>query len=554
MDMESLTALKAWRLPPLSRTTDFFFWQYDDGTEAAVAIDQDDMEEIYSKVFDDKAARKQYQERIRAQNEKKELDFEKNKLRIKSGLEYAEPAVGNRRKIAVAAKPHLLRMLEACGQDLEARTQMIQLFSALLAGYYYAFLSIQNAFPVDEPTISCAPILTCKLKDGVNDLLRDVTESLCICTSDSNAKYSYGKLIYTQPCCLPTSTADKKILDCAYIELGCSPNKVFPASYPAQYRETGVFLDTRFFPGTDLLRFQKRNHWAALVLYGAKDQSLVTDPIRLDSMILSQYAYQDGWDKTSVRALILYFVDWLSDRFNQDNICAYYNQQLNNYLQIIRQHNQKRGSIKIRKLKCLWMEVQLLALEEFFLFGVESGCWSKKEDSILLVGWRHLLLPECGPYPHVLAPIGTPGRPILPEQDCTELFETTLVAMLSSENWPHFIYVPPKSDFEERVNNIEIWGYLREYQDKKSRERIPTLQIREVVFCKIAKQLSSVSCNWYEIIKHLRQATPPYIHPSKTARMPGIGAGEKTLILKLDQLTFLSNGANSFLLQRILFN
>lgn len=553
MDMESLTAIGALSLPQFSRTTDFFFWQYDDGTEAAVAIDPDDKKELYSKVFDDRTARKQYQERIRAQNEKKELEFEKNRLYINSGLHHAEPAVGNREEIAVAAKPHLLHMLEACGQDLEARAQMVQLFSALLAGYYFASLCFKGIFAVEEPAINHAPILTCKLKDGVNDLLRDIAESLCISTSDSNSKYSYGEFIYTQPCCIPTSTADKKIVDCAYIELGRSSNKAFPASYPAQYRETGVFVDTRFFPGTDLLRFQRRNRWAALILYGAKDQSLITDPIRLDSTILSQYAYQDNWNKSSVRTLILHFVNWLARRFKQDNIYAHYSQRLHSNLQIIRQHNQKRGSIKIRKLKCLWLEAQLLAIEEFCLFGVEAGCWSKEEGSILLAGWKHLLLPECGPYPRVLAPIGTPGRPILPEQDCTELFETTLAAMLSGENWPHFIYVPPKSDFEERVNSTEIWGYLREYQDKKSRERIPTLQIREAVFCKIAKQLSSVSCNWYEIIKHLRQAAPPYIHPSKTTRMPGIGAGEKTLILKLDQLTFLSNEANSFLLQRILF-
>lgn len=553
MDMESLTAIKALNLSQLSCTTDFFFWRYDDGTEAAAAIDQDNKKEIYSKIFDDKAARKQYQERIQAQNEKRELDFEKNKLSLNSGLSYAEPAVGNRREIAAAAKPHLLHMLEACGQDLEARTQMIQLFSALLAGYYFAFLSIRKVFPVDEPAISCAPILTCKLKDGVNDLLRDVTESLCICTSDSDSKYSYGKLIYTQPCCLPTSTADKKILDCAYIELGRSSNKAFPAFYPAQYRETGVFLDTRFFPGTDLLHFQKRNHWAALVLYGAKDQSLLTDPIRLDSTVLSQYVYQDGWDKSSVRALILHFVDWLSNRFDQDSICAHYNQRLHSYLQIIRQHNQKRGSMKIRKLKCLWLETQLLAIEELCLFGVEVGCWSKEDSSVLLAGWKHLLLPECGSYPRVLASIGTPGRPILPEQDCMELFETTLVNMLSVENWPHFIYVSPKCDFEVRVKDVEVWGYLREYQDRKSRERIPTLQIRESIFCKTAKRFSPVSCNWYEIIKHLRQAAPLYLHSSKTTRMPGIGAGEKTLILKLDRLTFLSNKTNSFLLQRILF-
>lgn len=316
----------------------------------------------------------------------------------------------------------------------------------------------------------------------------------------------------------------------------------------------GSFSTHAFFSGADLLSFQRRNHWAALVLYGAKDPSLLTDPIRLDSGILSQYNYQNSWDKQKVRLLILHFVSWLTDRLGQDTICAYYERQLRGYLRIIRQHNQKRGSVKIRKLKCLWLETQLLALSEFYHFGTDAGCWSAEEGSILLAGWKHLLLPECGSYPHILAPIGTPGRPVLPEQDCTELFETTLASMLSSKNWSHDIYVPPKTDFAERINDTEVWGYLREYQDKKARERIPVLLIRETVFCKTTKQFSPISCNWYEIIKHLRQTAPPYLHPSKTARMPGIGAGEKTWILKLDQLAFLLDKTNAFFLQRILFD
>ena len=194
----------------------------------------------------------------------------------------------------------------------------------------------------------------------------------------------------------------------------------------------------------------------------------------------------------------------------------------------------------------------MLALEEFCLFGKETSCWSAEDGDKLLAGWKHLLLPECGPYPRILAPIGTPGRPILPEQDCKVLFETVLVSMLASDNWRRFIYVPPKSDFQVRVNNVEVWGYLRGYHDKKAREHIPTLLIRESVFFKIAKQLSSVSCNWDEIIKHLRKTAPPYLHPSKMTRMPGIGAGEHTLILMLEHLTFLSNKVKSFLWQRVL--
>lgn len=540
--------LLTWQMPKIPDETDFFFWRYDDGSEAAVAIDCESEEEVYARVFDDKDARKDYQKQLKAQNKRKGMDFEKNKVKLKSGLDYVESATGDRKKITIAAKPHLLQMLEACGQDLEARAQMVQLFSTLLAGYFFSFLAKKNLFPIDEPVMEYAPVVTCRLRDGVNDLLRDVVFSLCIETCGDLSE-GYGELVYTQPCCLPTRATDKKMLDCAYIELGCTKKKIFPSRYPAQYRETGVFVDTRFFTATDLLHFQKRNCWAAMVLYGAKDQALLTDPIRLDSAVLAQYGYQDSWSKERVRALVRFFVWWLLGRFEEKETRTDYEQKLHSYSQIIDQHNKKRGSLKIRKLKRVWLETQLLALEEFCTFATEAGCWTTEEGAELLAGWKHLLLPECGLYPKVLVPIGTPGRPVLPEQDSQELFETVLKSMLSEENWPHFICVPPKTIFEVRVGDTEIWGYIRDYQDKKAHEHIPTLQIHETVFREVAKRFSPVTCNWDEIIKHLRDAKPAYLHPSKTARMPGVTQGaERTLILKIDQMAFLPCETKSFLL------
>ena len=71
MNTEYLDIINAFHPPEFPHATDFFFWGYDDGTEAAAAIDADSMKEIYSKIFDDKAAHKQYQKRIQAQDEKR---------------------------------------------------------------------------------------------------------------------------------------------------------------------------------------------------------------------------------------------------------------------------------------------------------------------------------------------------------------------------------------------------------------------------------------------------------------------------------------------------
>ena len=135
-------------IPPIPHTTEFFFWKYGDGTEAAAAIDHEDEKEIYSKTFDDKTSRKKYQKSIQGKNEKRDLDFEKNKLSIHSGLNFVELPVGHSKDAADKARPHLLRMLEACGQDLEARAQMIQLFSGLLVGYFFPIFGIEIFFPL----------------------------------------------------------------------------------------------------------------------------------------------------------------------------------------------------------------------------------------------------------------------------------------------------------------------------------------------------------------------------------------------------------------------
>lgn len=116
------------------------------------------------------------------------------------------------------------------------------------------------------------------------------------------------------------------------------------------------------------------------------------------------------------------------------------------------------------------------------------------------------------------------------------------------------MYIPVKEDFPLRRGDIEVWGYIRVYQDRKAHQRILTLQIREKEFLKIAEQIAPVSCDWYEIISCFRKKNPVYLHSSRTARMPGIGTEGKTLILKADQLNFLSPEVNEMILSAYLLN
>ena len=69
------------------------------------------------------------------------------------------------------------------------------------------------------------------------------------------------------------------------------------------------------------------------------------------------------------------------------------------------------------------MNVQLLAVEEFYRFGIETNCWSEEEGGRLLAEWNHLLLSECYPCPQVCSEVPTYRNFILPERDCLELFK-----------------------------------------------------------------------------------------------------------------------------------
>ena len=532
---------------------EFYTWPYDDGTEAGVAIDVGTGEEIYAKIFENAFRRKAFQKSVKERSQKKNLCFDKNKLCLHCGIgkvtfeaNGVDSFPSTLQEVAKSGTTNLLRMLEACGQDVKSRAEVFQLFSALLSSYYFRFLSESALLIPPERLNLHAPILACNLKDGAEALLRDLVASVAIDTSLLCSKKEYGKLWFNQPNCLPADVTNRRITDCAFIRLGHSERDFFDTAYPAQYRDTGIFIDARFFPGRDLMQFQQRNLWATQILYGIRDQNLLMDPIRLDGSIFANYAYESSWDTKSVFRLIVYFITWIQKRLKKKNTENFKN-RLQNFDHLIAEHNRKRGTKKIRGIQKFWLLTQLLVTEEFIEFGTEVNCWSENEGAQLQAEWNHLLLPECCPYPQMICDHAGRQRFVLPNRDCVDLFEDILKHILEEKHWGNITYVPPKGKFSSSRNDCEVWGYVREYQSKKSHQRILTLQIREVQLVKIAGQLSSVSCDWYEIMNHLRKKNPLYLLSAKVARMPGIGTQEKTLILDVAQLSFLSEQALNFL-------
>lgn len=527
---------------------EFYYWVYDDGTEAGATINSSTRTLTQAHTFCDNTKRETCWNKLEAKHPKSKC----RKIKLECGLKQirvVQNSSSNSNHIVKVGMESFLQMLEACGQDISGRAEVMKLVSSLLSAYYSRFLFKHELLPAEDVNYFRAPIVVCNIKDGVYDLLTRVVQSISVNTQvpwDDNLRYS-------QPSCLP-QLPSKDTLSSAFVQLKKGKGKYYDSKYPAQYRDTAVFLKANVLSLSDLQKFQRRNPWAVLVLLGATKQAYITDPIQLDSSIIARYLNESDWDIDHVNEMITHFAIWSRERLHDKSLRQNYKELIHFYNKSISKHNRMRGTYKVRGLQKLWLEIQLLAICEFIEFGVSHKCWSKAESETLLAEWNTLLLPTIFPHPQPIKDLSAPGRPIVPQFDCRNLFEQVLSEMTSQSYWKHFVYVSAKSEFPVRSTNVDIWGYIRTYQDKTAHQRILTLQIREETFNVVAKKLGQNSYDWYDIVKCLRQEMPSYLHTSKTTRMPGIGPGEKTLILKVDQLAFLPHNTISMILSAWYFN
>ena len=129
-------------VPPAEDTgnADFYWWAYDDGTEAGMVIERRPKRETYHKLFDNDFQRKEYQGKIAEKHKRKKNAFEKNKVTLKCDLYQVSLSTDQIRgfsselqNIAEKGKASFLQMVEACGQDAAARAEVLKLVSALMA-------------------------------------------------------------------------------------------------------------------------------------------------------------------------------------------------------------------------------------------------------------------------------------------------------------------------------------------------------------------------------------------------------------------------------------
>lgn len=471
----------------------------------------------------------------------------------------------------------LLQMLNSCGSDVDGRRTILQVVSASLSGYIFRLCSEWELFTYGEPVpYETAPRIVCSRADGAGNALRQVMASLFLDTEELlTAGAAAGSVESHLPAYLPLVGNERQIIDCAYAQV-CkgerdkeNNEKYFDEHLAAQYRDTAVGINTAFFRALDVENFVRRNRWVTIIQLGNKCE--LEMPIRIEGKILARSWCGDAWDFAAVRLLIDGFLRriytcGLSETEGEKQEVTNKKERerglLLEHLKVASQridtHNSRRGTEKYRGLQRLWLETQIVVLGELMSYMNMLGFWKADEGQATLNGWLHALLPAVYSPPIDNLSVDDPKHLLSYEADSQGLFQNLLTAMVTPENYKHFMAVPVKGEFPmKKTDGTDIWGYVRGFQvtgKNGHRYRVPTLQIREDVLTEVAATLMPIECDWLTVIKTVREQQPDYlVGKSRNVRLPVDGKSKlcETLVLSVEKLLWLSEEAQNILLDLI---
>ena len=548
-------------LPPDPEGVDFYVLEYDGGQQTTITVDTKKDKVLEVKNFPNADTRKEYQKKQKAYNLSKNYEFEKYKVEIKTGIGY----IGDMYNGVILQFPRLKKemvekgwlsldkLLASCGEDIASRREVWQLVSAVLSGHLMRFLYSNKLMPVGSGENLRAPILHCTRKDGTEDTLIRIMESLTLDTTEPLDKNS--EIIQVITPVLPKSLGKRQSEDSAYIQLVDYYNEkknnfiCYDGKAPAQYRDTAVMLRGRFFTPKVVLDFQQRNPWATILLFTVPDSQLLIDPIRLNGNVFANGRMADEWSAEDIIQLVKYFIVWARENWGNSDMRSYITDSFTRYGGWIAAHNHKRGSEKIRGLRQDWILTQLLVSEMLASVIGRQLEWSEEAALAQASVWCNLLLPGCCEIPDTPEAQVIRERVLSPEEDAVNVCREALKAILCEKNLPLIIYVPKGENYSE-VNSNAL-GYLRVYRQNTVKRDVVTLQIREEIFCKYAEKYRHA--NWALILAEVRKKAPEWLLTPKAVRMPWLESKvEKTLLLDVEALDFLPDSIKDSFWNRML--
>ena len=532
---------------------DAYTVSYDDGTQSVAFVIDNEIHAVQN--FRNHEECKKFLDTQEQGSKKKNRDFDDAPIEFEVGLKYLPESrlasVIDITRNTESKWMALEEMLACCGTDIQSRRQVMELFSALLAGIMARGMKIAGVgMPLQAAERYRAPIVWCHRKDGVEDTLADIVESVAVDNTKIDAESA--QISYHQPAVITRKLDKVAIQDVAFIRLcGVEKKEYFKRTFPAQYRDTSIMLCGQHFSRRDTFSFQKRNPWASILLYATPDANILVDPIRLDANVFAQSVYCDRWDKQKVQRLIFEYAYKIQKCLKSKREIKNLESKLKNYDLNIAKHNHIRGACKIRGLQHDWLLLQFLATDLLVDFIGRELSWADEVISAQTAAWHNLLLPGCCSMPDIPEAQKIREQMLSPEDDCVNACQEALKTMICQENFHLITYVPKIKDYSKIDGNA--LGYLRMYRQNRIKQEYLTLQIREDKFCQYAKQYRNA--NWKVVLAALRKKAPSWLLDAKMVRMPWLKTdSEKALVIKVEELNSFSKDMQDLLFNCILLN
>lgn len=533
---------------------DFLYWEYDHHNVTVLILDTET--ETISRVlrFRNEDEALSHYHSLKKTFKDKDGHIEKHRLKIPHGLDILTDRIIPNPDDEERERTALFSMLDSCGRDLSSQQTMMMLFSCLLAGFSARNLIEMIHSDHKLPPLSFrAPLLAVHPSDGVFDALRYIVESICFPFQQEDIKKKNYQIRFSADSIYPLRNHDQSLLDCSFMKLSI-PKTDIEKRFPLQQRDTGVLINTKFFPPSEVFQYQQRNPWVSTILYAPQDRHLLVDPIRLDAKVLARCQFD--WAPEVLVPLFGAFSIFLASTFHKaEEHFEWYNKHILNAKSFIAKYNAKRGNPKIRGTKEVWYIIQLVTLEDFFFFLLTYRRWDCGLITFLRAKWLNLLLPGCMPLPKDTRPLKE-REIITPERDGRELFEQTLLSMFEEPLPLRFPVVYPNETFPRHKDSTVCLGYIRMYrQNNDNANTFLSLQLNKKTFLREAKHFAPVPCNCQDILKSLRKKPPSYLIPTEKARMPETKLNARptsALILNMEKMDFLPPHVKAYIQSNLL--
>lgn len=480
-------------------------WRYDNGDIGAVLKGK--REYFYPVTLESDLAINKKNEWLDHQVEKGKLKIEKTKeLNLPAGVSngYREEGFQSIEQ-QKAAFSDFMKMMRADGSE-NASVFMVNLTAMILSSYWLQkamkIMDILNTYPLDSTETSFYASITERSGDTMV-ALRKICRSLMVSTTVRKSK----DFKVEAPVILPES-GEREILSAAWLQPRGYDGEYY---WPAPYRDMAALLDIRYFKAKDVKSFMDRNPWCACVVYGKYNH-----PIRLKLNLAEEDILDrinSDWDIEQVNRLIAAYSTFMHQYFSGDG------QEFLRVWKIAGDHleycldSQPKTQPKMANSKRFQARILLSALISFVEFVYQTCRIPLGEAIAFRKELLTALLPGC--YPQVERQEETK----IEGKSSQEQFEQVLQALITTENLAHFYAIKKgqKIWLEKTEDEIDIWGYVREYKEKE--KSVPYVVLLRDDLIGLAETLCPQITSFSNVLTEVRKEKLVYLHSTANARI-----------------------------------